>query len=171
MGPISLTTTIDAPRERVFDLIVDLARRPAWTDHFLSDYRLERIPPVGQGAAARFRIDAPGGITYMEAVITETERPYRVVESGRGGRLDRIPCRALWELREDPGGVTTLVFTFWTEPATIVDRLRELGRGGWWRRRWKRALRRLSELIESGAEAATPRAEVAGADRLPAAPR
>ena len=59
MGPISLTTTIDAPRERVFDLIVDLARRPAWTDHFLSDYRLERIPPVGEGAAARFRIDAP----------------------------------------------------------------------------------------------------------------
>lgn len=81
MGPISLTTTIDAPRERVFDLIVDLGRRPAWTDHFLSDYRLERIPPVGQGAAARFRIDAPGGITYMETVIAEAERPYRVVET------------------------------------------------------------------------------------------
>ncbi|MGH2984275.1 MAG: SRPBCC family protein [Solirubrobacterales bacterium] len=171
MGPISLTTTIDAPRERVFDLIVDLARRPAWTDHFLSDYRLERIPPVGQGAAARFRIGAPGGITFMEMVISEAERPHRIAESGRGGRLDRVPCRALWELSEGPGGVTTVVFTFWTEPAARVDRLRELGRGGWWRRRWKRALRRLRELIESGSEGGAPRAEVAGADRVPAAPR
>jgi uncharacterized protein YndB with AHSA1/START domain len=171
MGPISLTTTIDAPRERVFDLIVDLARRLAWTDHFLSDYRLERISAAGQGAAARFRIDAPGGITYMETVISDAERPHRIVESGRGGRLDRIPCRALWELSESPGGGTTVVFTFRTEPAAIVDRLRELGRGGWWRRRWRRALVRLRELIESGAEGAARREQVAGADRVAAAPR
>jgi uncharacterized protein YndB with AHSA1/START domain len=172
MGPISLTTTIDAPRERVFDLIVDLGRRPAWTDHFLSDYRLERIAPAGRGAAARFRIDAPGGITYMETVVAEAERPHRVVESGRGGRLDRIPCRALWELREGPGEeMTTLVFTFSTEPAVTVDRLRELGRGGGWRRRWKRALDRLRELIESRAEGAIARASVAGADRVPTAPQ
>jgi uncharacterized protein YndB with AHSA1/START domain len=171
MGPISLTTTIDAPRERVFDLIVDLGRRPAWTDHFLSDYRLERIPPVGKGAAARFRVDAPGGITYMETVISDAERPHRIAESGRGGRLDRIPCRTLWELSEGPGALTTVVFTFWTEPAAIVDRLRELGRTGWWRRRWKRALRRLGELIESGADVAAPRERVAGADRVPASPR
>ena len=169
MGPISITTTIDAPRGRVFDLIVDLARRPAWTDHFLSDYRLERIAASGPGAAARFRIGAPGGIAYMETVISEAERPHRVVESGRGGRFDRIPSRALWELREGPGGLTTLVFTFWTEPRAAVDRLRELGRGGWWRRRWKRALRRLRELIESGADAEAPRARIAGVDRLPAA--
>jgi uncharacterized protein YndB with AHSA1/START domain len=171
MGPISLTTTIDAPRERIFDLIVDLARRPAWTDHFLSDYRLERIAAVGQGAAARFRIDAPGGITYMETVISDAERPHRIVESGRGGRLDRIPCRALWELSEGPGGMTKVVFTFRTEPAAIVDRLRELGRAGWWRRRWRRALHRLRELVESGAEGAAPRQQVAGADRVQAAPR
>jgi uncharacterized protein YndB with AHSA1/START domain len=171
VGPISLTTTIDAPRERVFDLVVDLTRRPAWTDHFLRDYRLERIPAVGVGAAARFRVDAPGGITYMETVISDAVRPHRIAESGRGGRLDRIPCRALWELREGPGeAMTTLVFTFWTEPRAVVDRLRELGRGGWWRRRWKRALRRLRELIESGAEEAVPRAGVAGVDRVPAAP-
>jgi hypothetical protein len=171
VGPISLKTTIDGPRERVFDLIVDLGRRPAFTDHFLDDYRLERIQPVGRGAAARFRVDAPGGIKYMETVIAEAERPYRVVESGRGGRLDRIPCRVLWELREGPGEeMTTLIFTFSTEPGSIVDRLRELGRGGWWRRRWKRALRRLGELIESGSEGAAPRAAVAGGDRVPAAP-
>jgi uncharacterized protein YndB with AHSA1/START domain len=161
MGPISLTTTIDAPRDRVFDLLCDLAARPAWTDHFVRDYRLERVSASGPGAAARFRVGAPGGITYMETVIAEADRPHRVLERGRGGRLDRIPIQTLWELKEGPGAVTTVILTFETEPGGIIDRARELGREGWWRRRWRRALRRLQELIESGAEA--PRAaSVAG---------
>jgi uncharacterized protein YndB with AHSA1/START domain len=161
MGPISLTTTIDASRERVFDLICDLAARPAWADNFISDYRLERIAATGPGAAARFRVAAPGGIKYMETVIAEADRPHRVLERGRGGRLDRIPIQTLWELKEGPGAVTTLILTFETDPATIIDRARELGREGWWRRRWRRSLRRMQELIESGVE--PPRAaSVAG---------
>jgi uncharacterized protein YndB with AHSA1/START domain len=98
VGPISLSTSIDAPRERVFDVICDLAVRPAWTDHFAHDYRLERIPATGQGAAARFRADAPAGVRYQEMVIAEVDRPYRIVEHGRGGRLDHIPMRLVWEL-------------------------------------------------------------------------
>jgi uncharacterized protein YndB with AHSA1/START domain len=164
VGPISLTTEIDAPRELIFDLLCDLAVRPAWTDHFASDYRLERIPAQGRGAGARFRVDAPGGVRYMETVIAEADRPYRVVEHGRGGRLDRLPIRAVWELHD--GNPTEVTLTFWTEPAGPLDRARELGRGRWWRRRWSRALRRLRELVESGAEVA-PRAEVAGGDRVP----
>ena len=69
MGPISLSTSIDASRERVFDFICDLAIRPSWTDHFTSDYRLERILASGQGAAARFRVDAPAGVRYMETMV------------------------------------------------------------------------------------------------------
>jgi uncharacterized protein YndB with AHSA1/START domain len=163
VGPITLTIPIDAPRERVFDFISDLAIRPSWTDHFARDYRLERIPAVGVGAGARFRVDAPAGVRYMETVIAEAERPHRIVEHGRGGRLDRIPMRILWELREGP--TTTLTLTFWTAPTTHLDRIREIGHTRWWRRRWGRALRRLRELVESGAE--VPRVEVAGGDRLP----
>jgi uncharacterized protein YndB with AHSA1/START domain len=163
VGPISLTTSIDAPRERVFDYICDLATRPGWIDHFAHDYHLERIPPQGQGAAARFRLHAPAGIRYMETVIAEAERPYRVVEHGRGGRLDRVPMRIVWELREGP--TTTVVLTFWTAPTAGIDKVRELGRTRWWRRRWSKALRRLRDLIESGAS--TPRAEIAGRDRVP----
>jgi len=163
VGPISLTTSIDAPRERIFDFICDLAARPSWTDHFISDYRLERIPARGQGAAARFRVDAPAGVRYMETVIAEAERPFRVVEHGRGGRLDRVPMRLVWELEEGP--TTNVTLTFWTTPASRFDRLRELGRTRWWRRRWSRALRRMRELIESGAVAS--RTQVAGGDRLP----
>ncbi|MGA8217909.1 MAG: SRPBCC family protein [Solirubrobacterales bacterium] len=165
MGPISLTTSIDAPRERVFDFICDLGIRQSWTDHFASGYRLERIPAQGLGAGARFRVDAPAGVRYMETVIAETERPFRVVEHGRGGRLDHIPIRTVWELEEGP--TTTVRLTFWTSPPTASDRVRGLGRSGWWKRRWSKALKRMRELIESGATA--PRTEVAGADRLPTA--
>jgi uncharacterized protein YndB with AHSA1/START domain len=166
MGPISLSTSVDASREDVFDFIVDLAIRPAWTDHFVADYRLERIPAAGRGAAARFRVDAPAGLTYMETVVAEAERPHKLVEHGRGGRWDRIPIHTTWELTEE-SGVTTVDLHFWTRPENPVDRLRDLGRSRWWRRRWSKALRRMRELIESGSEDMA-RAEIAGADRVPA---
>ncbi len=166
MGPISLTISVDAPRERVFDFICDLAVRPAWTDHFAREYRLERLAATGEGAAARFRVDAPAGVRYMETVIAETARPYRVVEHGRGGRLDRVPIRIVWELEEGP--TTKLSLTFWTIPPGPLERIKEIGRERWWRRRWSKALRRLAELIESGR--APPRATVAGSDRVPALP-
>jgi hypothetical protein len=165
VGPISLTISIDAPRERVFDFICDLGVRQSWTDHFASEYRLERVPAQGQGAAARFRVDAPAGVRYMETVIADAERPFRVVEHGRGGRLDRTPIRTVWELEEGP--TTTVTLTFWTSPPSLFDRVRELGRTRWWRRRWSKGLRRMQEIIESGT--AVERTEVAGADRLPVA--
>ena len=79
MGPITITTSIDAPRDRIFDLLCDLGARPSWIDQFTSEYRVQRIPSAGRGAAARFRVGAPAGVRYMETVIAETDRPYRVV--------------------------------------------------------------------------------------------
>ena len=163
MGPISFSTTIDAPRERVFEFLCDLAARPSWTDHFAKDYRIERIPATGVGAAARFRVNGPAGVKYMETVIAEAEPQHRIVEHARGGRLDRIAMRIVWEIREGP--TTELTLTFWTVPGTMIDRIREVGRSRWWRRRWSKALRRLGSVIESGEE--VPRVEAAGGDRLP----
>jgi hypothetical protein len=47
----------------------------------------------------------------------------------------------------------------------MFDRARELGRTRWWRRRWKKALVRMREQVESGA--VPKRTEVAGGDRIP----
>ena len=166
MGPLSLDIDIDAPRERVFNAICDLGLRPEWAKDFAAEYHLERLEPRGEGAAARFRADAPGGIGFMETVISRAERPHTVVEHGRGGRGDRIAVRALWELSGGEGSVTSVKLTFWTEPPTILHRLRELRAGGWWRRRWRRALARLRDLLESGDEL-RPAVRIAGADRQP----
>jgi hypothetical protein len=169
MGPLSLTIAVDAPRDRVFDFIGDLSIRPAWTDHFTSDHRLERLEAKGEGAGIRFWVDAPGGIRYMESVIAEADRAHRIVEHGRGGKLDRTKVRAVWELGESgAGGATELQLTFWTEPGTPLDRIAEVPLAGrWWKRNWRRALRRMRDQIESGEE--PKRIVVAGGDRLPTA--
>ncbi|OLE35108.1 MAG: hypothetical protein AUG48_11585 [Actinobacteria bacterium 13_1_20CM_3_68_9] len=164
MGPISVKTPIDAPRERVYELLCDLANRPAFTDHFMSEFRLERLESSGVGAAARFRVTQPG--FWMETVIEEASPPYRILERGRGGRLDRIPILTGWELLEAAARGCEVTVSFRTEPTHPLDRLRErLGAEHFYRRQWSIALSRLKELVESGRRPA--RVLVAGGARLP----
>jgi uncharacterized protein YndB with AHSA1/START domain len=170
MDPVTVTVTIDERRERAFAFLSDLANRPAFTDHFIEGFHLERIPSVGVGAAARFRVEPPAMKLWIETVIEELEAPHRIVERGRGGRADRIPVFTAWELLAGAGSTTELTLTFWTEPSLPLDRLRErLGARRWYRRRWSRALRRLKQALEAG-ERVKPVA-VAGEDLIPALPR
>jgi uncharacterized protein YndB with AHSA1/START domain len=166
MRPVSASTTIDAPRERVFDLICDLSCRPAFTDHFFTDLRLGRMDPVGVGASARFRIRDSNA--WLDTVIEEVELPHLVRESGRGGRLNRVPVFTVWELAEGPApGGCEVTVTFWAEPAELIDRLRKPFRSTRvYRRGFKRALERLRDLAES--DGPVPRVTVGGLDRVPA---
>jgi len=164
MGPISATKAIDAPREEVFDFLCDLANRPAFTDHFVSEFRLERLESSGVGAAARMRITRTG--LWIETVIEELSPPHRILERGKGGRLDRIPFLTAWELVESPGAnACEVTVSFWSEPSHPLDRLRErFGAERFYRRQWSIALSRLKELIESGRP--IRRVAVAGAERI-----
>jgi uncharacterized protein YndB with AHSA1/START domain len=151
MGPVSAEIEIDLPRQRVFEAIVDLGLRPAFTDHFLVDFHLTRIEPVGVGAGARFRFAVRPRQVWMGTTIVEADEPHRIVEHGRGGRLNRIPSTTLWELTEGPGSLTKVRVSYWTEPG-VVDRGLELlsGASKPYERRWREALRRLREQLESG---------------------
>lgn len=151
MGPVSAEIEIDVPRERAFEAICDLALRPAFTDHFLSGFRLTRIESAGVGAGARFRVAVRPRRVWMDTTIVEVEEPHRVVERGRGGRGNRIPSTTLWELTEGPGSLTTVRVSFWTEPGH-VDRALELLSAASipYERRWRVALRRLRDGLESG---------------------
>jgi len=166
MGPISAEITIDAPRERVWEILADLARRPAFCDHFQDQFRLERIESRGVGASARFRVEAPHMKIWMETVVEEIDEPHRLFERGRGGRLDKLPIVTVWELSEGAGATTEAKVSFWTEPPNRFEKMRERGRTRrWFRRQWSSALERLKELAETG-EAIEP-VGVAGADPVP----
>lgn len=152
MGPVSAEIEIDVPRQRAFEAIADLSLRPAFTDHFLTDFHLTRIEPTGIGAGARFRIAVRPRRVWMDTTIVETEAPHRLVEHGRGGRANRISSVTLWELTEAPGGLTRVHVSYWTEPSNPIDRGLELLSAGSipYERRWREALRRLRELLEAG---------------------
>lgn len=151
MGPVSAEITIDAPREQVYAIVADLAMRPAFCNHFLEHFRLQRIESRGVGAAARFFLDAPLFPIWMETVITEVEAPYLLLERGRGARIDRMAAGTGWELVESAGTTTDVTVSFWTEPDHALDKIKDrLGSAGWHERQWKRALGRLRELVESG---------------------
>ena len=165
MGPVSAEITIDAPRERVFEVLADLSNRPAFCDHFQHSFRLQRIDPVGTGAAARFELEAPFFRFWMETVLADIETPHLIVESGRGARIDRMPIGTAWELTEAGGGMTAVRVSFWTDPEHHLDKVRDrLMPAGWHRRQWRRALTRLRDLVE--ADARIERLHVAGASRL-----
>jgi uncharacterized protein YndB with AHSA1/START domain len=163
VGPVSAEIEIDVPRQRAFEAIADLALRPAFTDHFLTDFRLTRIESSGVGAGARFRLSIRPRRVWMDTAIAEVDMPHRIVEHGRGGRGNRIPTTTLWELTEGPGSLITVRVAYWTEPTNPVDRALELLSAASipCERSWREALRRLRDGLESG-ELGSGRIAVAG---------
>lgn len=164
MGPVSAETKIDVPRGRAFAKLADLSLRPAFTDHFLTDFHLTRVDSSGVGAGARFRVRLPPRRLWMDTAIVEAREPQRIVERGRGGRGNRIPCTTVWELLEGPGSLITVRVSFWSEPAGRLDRaIDSLGWAATFQARaWREALRRLRDQLESGR---APRSPVALAGR------
>ena len=170
MVPVSTHTFISAPREEVFDLLVDMAARVAFTDHFLKEFRLTTPRSVGVGAGARFRLDIPLGRAWAETAIVEAERPRRIVEEGRSGRLGRNRTTTTYELSPQAGGVTRVDVTLAEEPANVFERVREsLGARRWIRRQNRKALERLRRLLEERPEGPPPRATIAGWEPLKSA--
>jgi uncharacterized protein YndB with AHSA1/START domain len=163
VDPVTVSTVISAPRERVFDYLQDIANHGEFTDHYLVDWHLTRLDSVGRGAGARFRVKAPGNrFSWADVTFVEIDRPYRIVEAGRTGKNNRIRTLGVYELAPGAAGTTRVTFTLETVPATLSDRLMEgLGARGWMRRKNRRAMRRLRGILERG-EGRGRRVTVAG---------
>ncbi|MBS1863344.1 MAG: SRPBCC family protein [Actinobacteria bacterium] len=166
MGPISAEVEVDASREAAFALISDLARRPNFTDHFLTGFHLTRIEARGEGAGARFRVNAPLRSPWEDTTIVALEEPFKIEERGAGGRSNRIPNRTVWEIEPGRAGMTLLRVTHWTTPDHPIDKLVESlsWAAHFQRKRWKRALERLRDILEAEGPAGE-RIAVAGGNR------
>ncbi len=162
MREVTVSTVISAPREQIFDFVCDLAGRPAYTDHFMRDYRLARVNPVGVGAASRFQLRAPFAKEYAELQITKVDRPRRIVEEVRVGRRGRNRSLAVYDFTSEGPAVTRVELTTFSEPATLVDRIRQLGAAGWLRRQTRKALERLRMIFEEPPRGELKRATIAG---------
>jgi uncharacterized protein YndB with AHSA1/START domain len=153
MDAVTTSVIIDAPRERVFEYLEDLANHPEFTDHYLVDWRLTREDSVGRGAGARFRIAAPGNrFGWGDVTFVEVEAPRRIVEAGRSGKGNRIRTLGVYELAEGIHGTTRVQFTLQTESAVLSDKIMAaLGGQAWVKRQNAKAMRRLRDVIERGA--------------------
>jgi uncharacterized protein YndB with AHSA1/START domain len=163
VDPVTVSVTIDKPREEVFDYLADIANHPEFMDHYLKEWRLLRVESYGRGAGARFRVDSPftrfgwGDITFLDV-----KRPYLIVGVGRGGKYNRIKTYAEWRLDAAGTDATRVEFMYETEPALPTDRLMEMvARRGWFRRKSRKALKRLQAILEEGRDRGE-RATVAG---------
>ena len=114
-------------------------RRPAGV-HGPLHARLPARPrePGGIGAASRFQLKAPFAKEYAELQITEVDRPRRIVEEIRVGRRGRNRSLAVYDFSDEGHGVTRVELTTFSEPATPIDRIKELGAAGWVRRQTAR---------------------------------
>jgi uncharacterized protein YndB with AHSA1/START domain len=160
---VTLSTVVSASPEHVFDYLQDIANHPQFTDHYLVEWHLTRVDSVGAGAGARFRVKAPlNRFSWADVSFAEVERPHRIVEVGRTGKNNRVRTLGTYELHPAAGGATRVSFTLETIPATFADRLMEsFGARAWFRRKNRRALRRLRAILE-GEVARGPRVTVAG---------
>jgi uncharacterized protein YndB with AHSA1/START domain len=159
---VTVSTVISAPRDQVFDFVCDLAARPAYTDHFMRDYRLARVNPVGIGAASRFQLRAPFAKEYAELQITEVDRPRRIVEEIAVGRRGRNRSLAVYDFIDEGHGTTRVELTTFSEPATAIDRVKEIGAHSWMRRQTSKALNRLRMIFENPPKGELKRATIAG---------
>ena len=161
MPEVKVSAVVSASCEDVFALLEDLSRRPAFTDHYLKDFRLARPDPVGVGASARFLVARRFWGERAEVRITEADCPRRLVEAGQLGRRGRSEISTVYDLEPD-GERCRLRVTTRIEPKTSVDRFRQRGLGRWLKRRTKKALSRLRRVLEDPAQGPPQRVGIAG---------
>jgi len=148
--PFTVTTTIDKPREEVFEYLADIANHAEFEDHYKVDWHLTREDSYGTGAGARYRITAPmRRFAWADFTLSEVQPPFRIVERGRGGKYNRIKMLGTYTLSDGPSGTTKVEYTLETLPALASDRVLEaIGGRAWTRRQAGRALRRLRTILE-----------------------
>jgi uncharacterized protein YndB with AHSA1/START domain len=163
MDPITVTATIDRPREEVFEYLADIANHAEFTDHYKVDWHLTREESYGQGAGARFRIKAPlSRFSWADMTLAELQRPFRIVERGRGGKFNRVRMLGVYTLSPGSAGTTRVEYTFETEARLPSDKLADaLGGRAWMRRQAGKAMRRLRTILEEDRDRGR-RATVAG---------
>jgi uncharacterized protein YndB with AHSA1/START domain len=132
---ISVTTTIDRPRDDVYALVDDIAAHEQWTDHFLTDWEVE-------GNVARMKVKGGG----RSEIRTVSSSPDAIVEEGSDGKRR---TRGTYALRPVGPDRTEVTFTNEIlERGSKAERLLDPVVKAFLRRNNQKALARLKEIME-----------------------
>jgi len=121
MRRATASVRIQRPRAAVHALVIDLARRPEFLDHFLEGWEVTSAASRGAGATARLRAKGGGGDDELELVLLDPA-PQRVTEEARGGRGGRRLWRMAYELAEVSAAATQVTFTIDLVECSALDR-------------------------------------------------
>jgi uncharacterized protein YndB with AHSA1/START domain len=169
VDPVTSTVVIDKRPADVYAYLVDVANHAEFSDHYLKDFRLTREDSIGLGAGARFKVDAPlNRFSWADVTVIEAEPPHKLVLRGRTGKFNRIRLISAWEL-EPNAGATVVRLTTETEPPRLIsDKIMEAIAHRWFKRKQRKALKRLRAILEEGRERGVRATIAAGGPRKPA---
>ena len=163
MGPLFAEIDIDAPREVIYEYLLDIATRPKIYGDSISDFRLLRLETRGIGAGARYRFKRRSA--WVDTTITAVDPPRRISERGGTGRLNRNRCGTEWEIAESANQVSRVRLSYWVEPHGVYRHFHRLTGGSrWYGRQLRHALRRLRDMVEAD-QMEADRIRVAGGNR------
>lgn len=148
MQPVTVSVTVERPREEVYAFLDVLGNHRSFTDHFLLDWTLSG-PAAGVGAKARMRGKAPGGASeWMDMEVVDAEAPARIVERAvsAGGKRR---TRGTYRLEALDAGRTRIEFELAYEAMPTADRLLSPLVRAWLRKANATAMRRLGERLAS----------------------
>jgi uncharacterized protein YndB with AHSA1/START domain len=148
MKTITVSTTINRPREEVYDLLDDITAHEQFTDHFMIDWHPTREDPRGVGAGVRVK-GKMGPHPDMEITVVEASRPERIVENGRSGKGLKRHTAGTYTLEPTQDGGTLVTFRLDIELAGFGDRVQWPVMRSYLQKQNARAMERLKELMEA----------------------
>jgi uncharacterized protein YndB with AHSA1/START domain len=153
IGPISASTSVEAPPSEVFEFLAVFANHEQFLDHFLVDWSFSG-PARGVGAKARARTDAPGGQDWTEFELIEVEEGRRLVEDGRGAKdkqdNHKRHTRGTYTLTEAADGGTAIEFELAWMKASRAERMIPPMTRAFMRRSLGKGMRRLKKTLDGG---------------------
>jgi hypothetical protein len=147
VNPVTVTTSIERPREEVYAFLDDLSNHASFLDHFLVDWEFSG-PAAGLGAKASARVSAPASQDWTDFEVIEAKPPELIVEEGVGAKGKRR-TRGSYYLSDRPGGGTDVAFKLEWLAAPRGERLIAPLNRAFIRRTNGKALRRLKKKLET----------------------
>lgn len=149
--PLRMLVVVDAPIERVWDVVADVPRQPLWM-HEMKELRLLEEGPIGPGARAEATVRIFGISVTDPVVVAAVEPPTRYAIRHEG----LFAGSGVITLQPGADGTTTIVRWEETLVPPILPELGALVQAPILRSIFQADLVRLKRLVETGSAAEPP---------------